>query len=161
MEQRRKSLAPALGIVVLLGALIQATGPAAAATGPCAGSRIAHIGAYESGTILSWLNIYWDSSTGKNCARDDKDSAASTYGYPGLADVWLARCSQSTQGNTCTVVAQVEDSQWTYKYYAGPVYMPAAGHCIDSFTITQGVVQRPVDGDLYQVQTSPNASHCA
>ncbi|HEV2637797.1 MAG TPA: hypothetical protein VGX23_21770 [Actinocrinis sp.] len=87
----------------------------------------------SSGKTLGYAELYWDASTGQNCAMTESSSA--TWGVPKYMGVWLTRCLTDTPSST--VVCAPEDSNTpkayndgTFSYYAGPVSVPGAGHCV-------------------------------
>ncbi|MEV6041602.1 spore-associated protein A [Nonomuraea sp. NPDC052116] len=114
-------LAAVMGSVLIAGGLLTGLAAPASATGPC-GSGYNRVGVYaipESGTRVGTLEVYYNSSSGKNCAL--------TYGYGSTAGTTTfkgvsIRLSGSYQGET---------EGGNYVYYAGPVYTSAPGKCID------------------------------
>ncbi|MFB9836875.1 hypothetical protein [Actinoallomurus acaciae] len=120
MSMRRKTAA--LATVALAASCAVAVAAPAYAAGPC-GSGYSLIDVYNvstsSGVKKGSLELYYASSSGKNCALTY--GVGSTYGTATFKMVKIARHS---------------DPLWTpdqgnYKYYAGPVYVSAAGQCID------------------------------
>lgn len=94
----------------------------AGATGPC-GSSYSRVGVYAisrgDGTRTGTLEVYYSSSTGKNCAL--------TYGYGAYADTKSWKRVTISRGD-----GSGEDTDaGQYKTYAGPVYVSAPGQCID------------------------------
>ncbi|MTE19412.1 hypothetical protein F0L17_09785 [Streptomyces sp. TRM43335] len=84
----------------------------------------------DAGTLYGNIYLYYDSSTGKNCAVAVK-TAAGGYGTPNYVAVTLFRCKTSTPGAFCDWAGQPNDSDYgTFSYYAGPVELYAAGKCI-------------------------------
>jgi hypothetical protein len=156
-------LAGAIAVLALF-AFGPLASPASGATGSCPGSRIEHVPVKVGTTVLSYLNVYYDSSTGKNCARNDKTSVMA--GNPSYTYVVLQRCSQTVPGSSCTVTAEQEDpalGAWDtwYVSYAGPVTVSAAGHCIHAMAASSDSwFQGPPLYTPYFGSTSPYASHC-
>ncbi|MFC4008580.1 hypothetical protein ACFOY2_15220 [Nonomuraea purpurea] len=100
--------------------LVVGAAPASAA-GPC-GSSYSRIGAYripEDGTRTGTLEVYYSSSTGRNCAL--------TYGYGAYANTTSWKAVRISKGDGSG--GQKNGGQFTY--YAGPVYVSAPGQCID------------------------------
>jgi len=122
-------------IATLLLALVSAVGltivaaPAANAAGyGCSGSLIDSYPVVNYGSTWGHVYLYYSSSTGKNCAVTVKNS----NGYEGTATdtaIFLDRCTGTTPGH-CGSISKSVDDQGYYSYYAGPVSLYAAGHCI-------------------------------
>ncbi|MER5629395.1 hypothetical protein [Streptomyces nitrosporeus] len=87
----------------------------------------------SSGTLYGNIYVYYDSSTGRNCAVTVKNSTGG-YGSTSWTSVTLAVCKTSTAGSPCYTDGQptVTDGGY-YKQYAGPVSVSAAGKCIKLF----------------------------
>jgi hypothetical protein len=129
----------AAGAIMLLGA-----SPAAAATS-CAGSLIDSQPMTDlagSGATYGTLYVYYDSSTGKNCAK-----ATNSTGVSHDMIVWISRCAPGTGSswyNCNTSDPFVQGGNYDrgyYHAYAGPVNTPgsAAGRCIEAYSqITVG-----------------------
>lgn len=117
----------------------------------CSGTRIEHIPVKYGSSTYGYLDVYYNSATGKNCAMTRTTGAA--YGNASYIDVYLARCTQTSSGSTCTVDSSVTDSG-AFRYYAGPVSLSAANRCIfaDGFII--------YNGKAAYARTYPAASHC-
>jgi hypothetical protein len=107
-----------------------------------------------------WGNVelYWDSSTGRNCAKTVATSAG-YYGTASYKSVILYRCVAGTKaGSSCQTDSQVADPGSTsvhYTYYAGPVSLAAAGRCI----AVTGEVDNP-GGTAFAALHTP-AMHCS
>ncbi|WP_127933522.1 hypothetical protein [Nonomuraea polychroma] len=78
-----------------------------------------HIRRPQSGTRTGTLEVYYGSSTGKNCAL--------AYGYGAYANTmsWKRVSISRADGS------QEDTDADYYQYYAGPVYVSAPGQCID------------------------------
>ena len=129
-----------------------------ATSGPCAslGSLIISDPIKDGGTTLGELDVYYNGSTGYNCAYTK--SGGPTWGVSKRMEVWLFSCAETTPGNFCTHKS-LDFDLGQYSYYAGPVYVSARGHCIQAM----GGIEwggTPNNGYNYQVWTSPDASHC-
>jgi hypothetical protein len=100
--------------------LVAGAAPASAA-GPC-GSSYTRVGVYpvkRDGTRTGTLEVYYSSTTGKNCAL--------TYGYGAYANTRSWKSVVISRGD-----GSGEDSNsGEFTYYAGPVYVSASGQCID------------------------------
>lgn len=124
----KKALA-VLGAVFSIFAGMLTLAPAASASGyGCSGSQIDTYPMYNSGTLFGDVYLYYDSSTGKNCAVTVATSAGG-YGVSKLMYVSIDRCNETVDTGNCTGPAGVSDKGY-YDYYAGPVSISAAGHCI-------------------------------
>jgi hypothetical protein len=94
----------------------------ASATGPC-GSSYTRVGVYSvkrgDGTRTGTLEVYYSSTTRKNCAL--------TYGYGAYANTpsWKSVVISRGDGTGS------DPDSGRYTYHAGPVYVSAPGQCID------------------------------
>ncbi|MFG2882992.1 hypothetical protein ACGFYV_11935 [Streptomyces sp. NPDC048297] len=124
----------ALGILATTAAVIASgviLAPAASAgTYGCAGSEIdTYPVKTNGGTQYGTIHLFYDSSTGRNCAVNVATSAGG-YGTSERTMVYLAECSGTTLSScTSSFITSDIDSGY-FAYYAGPVSIPAAGHCI-------------------------------
>jgi len=127
------------------GAVVVAA-PAASATssgGNCVGQLISASNVVETqgnadGTVLGYLNVYWDSSTGENCAV--LNSASGDWGTSKWMSVDIFEVGNPYNDKS--------DNNY-YKYYAGPVSVPGAGRCIDAdATITIAAPSLPISGNV-------------
>jgi hypothetical protein len=119
------------------------------------GSKIEADGVYASGSKVGELQIYYNSSTGDNCAYFQSLGAA--RGVAKKMYVSIQVCQETKSGGTCTSIKTSHGSSsdsGTYSYYAGPVGVYGKGRCISSYG---GMVW---NGVTYQFKTSPAASHC-
>lgn len=127
-----RKLAPAAAAVLAMaGAVMVADTATASASGwGCSGSEVSgspYPATTPSGAVFSYVHLYWDGSTGTNCAVNVK--TGSLYGTPTLTEVSLRECAEDTPGGNCDQIYAQGDNQ-IYSYYAGPVHVPGAGHCI-------------------------------
>ncbi|EST27189.1 hypothetical protein N566_23440 [Streptomycetaceae bacterium MP113-05] len=102
---------------------------AAAGNHGCSGSLIDSYPVLDQGSTWGTTYLYYDASTGDNCAVAVKSSG----GYKGTASltrVQLERCESSTPGTCGDTDASIEDAG-QYSYYAGPVVLNAAGRCLN------------------------------
>lgn len=101
--------------------LVAGAAPAGAA-GPC-GSSYTRVGVYAvsrgDGTRTGTLEVYYSSTTKKNCAL--------TYGYGAYANTVSWKSVTISRGDGSGKDPNAGD----FKYYAGPVYVSAPGQCID------------------------------
>ncbi|CAM5449962.1 hypothetical protein ACFYZI_18585 [Streptomyces griseorubiginosus] len=126
----RKALgALAATVAVIASGMVFA--PAASAAGyGCAGSEIDTYPVKTSGgTQYATIHLFYDSSTGNNCAV----TVATTAGGYGTSETTMASISECS-GTTLTscvdgAITRKADAG-SYQYYAGPVSVPGAGHCI-------------------------------
>ena len=126
----RSKLAVLAGAAMASAWLIGTAAPASAA-GEC-GSGYTHVDSYAIGSAGT-LELYYNSGSGKNCAiaRDSSPGNGYKAVYIGLADKPWA---DTDTGN--------------FTYYAGPVYVSAAGRCID------------LRGDIGSTVTVKQSVHC-
>jgi hypothetical protein len=109
---------------------VEDTAEVAAAASSCPGNQIEHIPVMSGSTTFGFLDIYFDSSTGNNCAMTTATGSAS--GHATFIDVCLFRCKQTSQGSACTVeVARCDPG--AFHFFAGPVSVHAPGQCISAF----------------------------
>ncbi|MGW0807686.1 hypothetical protein [Nonomuraea sp. NPDC002799] len=137
----RNKLAALAGMALAVTALAT---PAEAAAGVC-GSSYSLVGSYAipaTGTRVGTLEVYYSSSTGKNCAL--AVGYGSTYGVKNTKAVFIG-IAGSTTGWT-------DSDDGSYEYYAGPVYVYAPGKCITA----QGVIFKGDDHDTRHL----NSAHC-
>ncbi|EFH87796.1 hypothetical protein [Ktedonobacter racemifer] len=105
-------------------------------------------------TKIGELDIYYNSSTGWNCAKTV--ALGSAYGVPKAMGVLIVTCANTTPSRSCNTAGQTLDiDQGTYSYYAGPVGVYGKGHCIAAAGSIYGSV---LDNTGYRVGTG--ASHC-
>jgi hypothetical protein len=111
-------------LLVTAGVLFPATS-SAAATASC-GSGYDFLQSYaikglDSGATGGYVSVYYNNSTGKNCAIAKPISA------------WAGKVSNlDVQLDTATYPGFVDDGlDANYHYYAGPIYISARGQCID------------------------------
>jgi hypothetical protein len=115
----------------MVSSCLFATATPASAAGEC-GSGYTQVDSYAIGSAGT-LELYYNSSSGKNCAiaRDSSPGSGYKAVYIGLENKpW----------------ADVDDG--TFTYYAGPVYVSARGQCID------------VRGDIGNTVTVKESVHC-
>jgi len=111
----------------------QAVAPTAAeAATTCSGTRIATYPIATSSTNkIAELRIFYNSSTGYNCAMTVHTGV--TVGRYLLTHVYIASCRETTPGgDSCRAISQRED-EGVYASYAGPVSVYGRGRCIVAF----------------------------
>lgn len=146
-------------LVAALGLLAVAQPSLASAASSCSGSRIEHLAEDDSGMNYGYLDVYWNSSTGLNCAMNNKTHF---YGTATFTYAYISVCSETVPGGRCTRTAYQQDppngqTPW-FSYYAGPVSVSAVHHCIYSFAQTSvSTTSNLIDA---AAGTSPFASHC-
>ncbi|WP_370949453.1 hypothetical protein AB5J62_18440 [Amycolatopsis sp. cg5] len=123
-------------ITALSTALLAATsicafpGIASAATEKateCTGSLIERLTAKYGGGTVAELDIYFNGTTGVNCAR--MNHVGVTYGKKYFTMVYIGVCKETSPGPTCTIT-QNDSDEGNYTHYAGPVSVAARKHCI-------------------------------
>ncbi|GAA4928540.1 hypothetical protein HD597_004438 [Nonomuraea thailandensis] len=119
----RKLASLLFGATLAATTTLAATATPASAAGPC-GSSYSRVGVYSIGVEkygyrTGILEVYYSSSTGKNCAL--------TYGDGPYANTTSWKGVVISRGDGSGKDADADN----YKYYAGPVYVSAPGQCID------------------------------
>jgi lipoprotein-anchoring transpeptidase ErfK/SrfK len=106
-----------------------------ATTSQCAsslGSLIQTIDIKDGSTVLGYVNIYYNSSNGYNCM--ETTSASATYGVSKVMDAYIVTCKETSPSTSCIDISEsapyYADDEGNYSYYAGPVGVYGAGHCI-------------------------------
>jgi hypothetical protein len=122
------------------------------------GTLIQTVNTYDddNGELIGYLNVYYNSSNGYNCA--EVTSASSTYGVSKGMMAAIMVCTQTSPSSTCTQYSSskpyTDADENYYSYYAGPVGVYGVNHCIQAWGyIEWGGVNR-------YVETS-GASHCS
>ena len=109
-----------------------------------------------NGTTYGYLNLYYNSANGYNCAETVSSSA--TNGVSKFMYVELDVCTQTSPGGNCTVQSYnkpyYDVDQGTYSYYAGPVGVYGAGHCLTPYA------EIDLDGKIAEFGVG-KAVHCA
>ncbi|GAA2399459.1 hypothetical protein GCM10010404_66570 [Nonomuraea africana] len=123
--------------LLLAGSAVALTGgPAQAAAGQCAGSRIEHLAVKShSGTVKGYLNIYYDARTGYNCAR--LDSAGAYWGKRKTMAVTLHTCKNKTPDYFACKPIEVVKDEGRYAKYAGPVKLYGRNRCISASAVIE------------------------
>jgi hypothetical protein len=138
---------------------------ASASAAGCSGSLVEHKPMYGDGGgsysgIIGYLDIYYNSSTGNNCAMTR--TAGAGYGHGDEIHVRLWRCTQTNPSTTCTRDSTIQRDEGFYSYYAGPVTVNSPTKCIHA----EGFIRLDVGYEpglgwpQAYTQTSPAASHC-
>lgn len=154
----RNMLLALVGILAAFMPLLVA-GPSPVEAAGCSGSLIEHraIRGDKTGHLFGYLDVYYNSSTGRNCAK--AVSSSRTWGVRKPMYVGLYKCKQTSAGR-CSVVAKAEDApNFTYgyyRYYAGPVSLYARGHCIAA----RGDIQFKGEHGAAFTPHYPGGSHC-
>jgi hypothetical protein len=101
-------------------------------SGPCPGTQIEPTRyATHRGKRVGALRVYYDASTGKNCAR--MDHTRRTWGKARMTYVYIRICRANRRpGHRCRGGTRGVADAGSYEYYAGPVITKrsARGHCI-------------------------------
>ncbi|SFL07968.1 hypothetical protein SAMN05216275_15217 [Streptosporangium canum] len=109
-------------LTLAAAALVSTVSASPAQAADCSGSLIEHLPVGS----LGYLDIYYSSSTGNNCAR--LNSTGSSYGESKYMSVRLNACSASST-SVCNVLDTDSDSGY-FEYYAGPVTVYGKGRCL-------------------------------
>ena len=131
----KRTLSATAMTALLAGGLSVGVAPMASATQTstgCVGTLVQDTGISNSaGTVVAYVEIYWDASTGQNCAMLVSSSA--TWGISKYMDIHMIECESDTpqRAYDCVVVpGQNPDNGGDFSYYAGPISVNGAGHCI-------------------------------
>ncbi|WP_128428797.1 hypothetical protein [Streptomyces cyaneus] len=115
---RRKLGAVATVLATAATAVIVGTGTAHAGAYGCPGNQIEAVNVNSGGKTYGTLRLYWDSSSGKNCAVMVKNNSL----IPGTRYIYV-------QVQNISTGEQHRDGQ-DYSWYAGPVDVPGRGDCV-------------------------------
>jgi len=167
--RRRPALGAALaaGVLAVTGATWVITTQGASAASTCSGSLVEHSpvdGDYPIGsdTLIGYVDIYYNSSTGDNCARAVTTGAA--YGKASSIIVEIDKCRETRPSRTCTVIAHDRDPKsgfGSFGTFAGPVRVNAPRNCIQ--VTAHFAVPVPGDhslGAYPQSSANEGAKHC-
>jgi hypothetical protein len=144
-------------VVAAIAAFSLADSPqASAASGSCAGSLIESRNMNVGGKKVGELDVYYNRSTGRNCAR--MNHAGSTWGKKLMTRAWIGICSERRPGAKVCHYDPDTDAvdKGRYSYYAGPVTTKASarGRCIAA----SGYLW--INGTRHTVSTQPWVGHC-
>ncbi|OUD00122.1 hypothetical protein [Streptosporangium minutum] len=119
---RTRSKIATLASAALVSTWLVAGAAPASAAGPCGGgySRVGVYAIPASGARTGTLEVYYSSSSGKNCAL--------AYGYGSYAGRVTRKAVALGLGGA-TAWAGADNGM--FAHYAGPVYVSARGKCID------------------------------
>jgi hypothetical protein len=123
----RRVLAPLAALGLLTTALILAPTAADAADGNCAGSLVVHKNLVYNDTKIGELDVYYNASTGVNCAK--MNHGGPTAGVARDTYAYIAKCQATSPTGTCVVLDDDVD-RGNFSSYAGPVKVTAGTHCI-------------------------------
>ncbi len=112
-----------------LTAEVEHAAEAAASGTSCPGNLIQSVPVTSGSSTFGSLNIYFDSSTGNNCAMTVATGNAA--GNASFIEVCLTRCKETSPGPSCTTDLIVCDPG-AFHFFAGPVSVHAAGQCISA-----------------------------
>jgi hypothetical protein len=154
VKRMRTAALLASSVVMMSGAVIAGTATSAnAATGPnyCGGSYAFKgswpIRANSNNSTLGYIDVYWSSSAGKNCAIARPNTWVANVGNIGVS----LKTSDVAEWNGPNVASDGMDNGTNYHSYAGPVYKSARGKCI-SFAgdFTYGYQELPWARGVYE-----------
>ncbi|MGE7435366.1 hypothetical protein [Kitasatospora sp. NPDC001175] len=161
----RRLAVTAMATLTLGGGLTFATaGPAAAGGWGCSGSEVSgspYAVKDDNGNVFSWAHLYYDSSSGQNCAVNVKVPALS--GTPSWTYVHLATCAETSPGNCTSTQADDDPTDFSKRYsqYAGPVRVNAQGHCVSLWAETyDNDTSNRIHAWYWSGQFAPEAFHC-
>jgi hypothetical protein len=162
-KQRLTAIASALALGLLPAALATAQPAAAAApVGKCPGKLLETWSFVDKQKIkIAEMKAYYDSKTGRNCAV--LNHVGPTVGVALETHVYVMKCYETEpywdDCHETSPVVMDSDPQpakydTKYKYYAGPVSVPARGHCVE---VAGWIVYK---GENYYERTNPASSFC-
>lgn len=129
----------AVGATVMAAPSAMATSSGSSCVGTLVNSLNLTVNNSGTGTVYGYLNVYWDGSTGENCATVTSSSV--DWGVQKPMRVTMGECEGDTTSTCNPYIVIASDGSGSYpggswgpgagySYYAGPVSVPAAGHCI-------------------------------
>jgi hypothetical protein len=122
----RRALSAVVAVMVAAaGGILLSAGPVQA--DDCGGNLIYRDKAMYNGTAVAELVVYYNASTGYNCARFNHLGPAYGVSAPTVLNVF--KCEETSPGSGCTPIVLKGDSG-DYAYYAGPVRVYAPNNCI-------------------------------
>jgi hypothetical protein len=148
-----KKFAMLLAVLLTATGLVTLPATASAATN-CSGTLIDRKVVSYGGADIAELAVYFNTSTGVNCAR--MNHLGVTYGQPYRTAVFIVACTETSPAAVCHYYGSPDAQDSTYSYYAGPVDVTASGRCIHA----AGDIYYPSASNKRHVETSPAASHC-
>jgi hypothetical protein len=104
-------------------------------------------------TKLGELDIYYNNTTGYNCAVTVALGQTRGKAKSMLVEIWSCKQKRPTNAD-CDRIHYVRDGG-TYKYEAGPVGVYAKGHCISA----EGIITW--NGKGYPADAKPRVGHCS
>ncbi|MFE7779333.1 hypothetical protein ACFU5O_36835 [Streptomyces sp. NPDC057445] len=146
---KRRITAVATAASAISAGMLAVPSAASAATSGSCGSGYTKVGSYP--VTRSWegtagyIDVYYSRATGKNCAITRRIS--SLAGKAG--GIWV--CIDQSEGNA----RDCDGGNRNYRYYAGPVFVPGRGQCID---VHGGLNRRP--GDNAPFTGGAQRRHC-
>ncbi|MEU0567151.1 hypothetical protein ABZ297_17425 [Nonomuraea sp. NPDC005983] len=118
-----------LAAAALIGAtVVPLTIAAPASAASCSGSQVDSIPVKRSGKTYGTLKLYWNGSTGTNCARLDR---VVDYGTKSGMILQLWACAKGTPSTAACHRSSIHDEDsGQFGQYAGPVSVKGKGKCI-------------------------------
>ncbi|MFE0457851.1 hypothetical protein ACFW1A_01155 [Kitasatospora sp. NPDC058965] len=151
----RRALTAFAAFALATAGVVVAAPTASAGGYGCTGNLVGSFSDKHNGTVWGTLYVYYDSSTGDNCAVNVANSAG-YYGTSTIKNVVISECSQTSPGPVCDEIGTPQEDNKNYYDYAGPVRVHAPGHCI----YAAGDLFDPGVTTYAEVQTSPQAAFC-
>jgi hypothetical protein len=133
-------------LLVAIGVVLVPVAPAQAAD--CGGNLIFRQRALYNGAAVGELVVYYNASTGNNCARFNH--LGSAYGVSASTTVILTKCSTTNPGNGCGTALVIAADSGSYAYYAGPVSVHAPNNCVtaEGYIYWHGADRRVTTGGV-------------
>ncbi|GAB3592626.1 hypothetical protein GCM10027446_13550 [Angustibacter peucedani] len=124
-----KTFAVAAASMIAVSVGLAAAPAAQAGTGDCSGSLILRRVVSAGGTGVGELVVYYNASTGNNCARFNH--IGPSYGVARETNVFIEKCPTNNPARNCFLAGGPNDSDLaTYAYYAGPVQVHSPSTCV-------------------------------
>ena len=131
MKKFKASIA-VMASLISVSATIMSAPAAQAGVGDCTGSLIARKVANASGTAVGELVVYYNASTGNNCARFNH--IGPSYGLTRETSVFIERCPTNNPASNCFLTGGPSDHDASsYAYYAGPVQVYSPNKCVRAY----------------------------
>jgi hypothetical protein len=131
-----RKLAPVAAAVLAMAGAATVAGTTSASAAPaggwgCTGNEVSdspYAVRTPSGAVFSYVHLYWNGSTGKNCAVNVK--TGSLYGIATNTGLVITECVEDTPGGNCNPLGKDDPQNGNFRYYAGPVSVSGVGHCV-------------------------------
>lgn len=156
LMNRRRPITVLASAALAVGAGIFVAPSAHASGWGCSGTQIdTYAVKTPSGTTWGTVHLYYNSSTGKNCAVNVLNAAGGEGTLNQEVSVYLYKCPAGTKaGDACNVTDDDDADSGVYAYYAGPTTMSAVDRCV---RVEAYIVKGYMNGAKY----IGKADHCS